>query len=131
MAQIDPTRTWAKVEERLAVEIESNDPERSRGLMAVTSLPADQGQLFIFQDIAPNQDVRIGFWMKDTLVPLSIAFVGADGKVHEIQDMQPESLDVHMAAQPYRYAVEANQGWFARHGVTAGSTVDLSATLGR
>lgn len=116
---------------RLSVEVESNDAERQRGLMGVTSLPEDQGQIFIFQDIAPNQDVQIGFWMKDTLVPLSLAFISADRHVLQIVDMQPNTLDVHTSQQPYRYAVEANQGWYARHGVTPGSTVDLSSVLGK
>jgi len=116
---------------RLAVEVEANDADRTRGLMGVTSLPADQGQIFIFQDIAPNQDVQVGFWMQDTLVPLSIAFISADGHVQEIQDMQPETTNTHLPQRPYRYAVEANQGWYARHGVAAGSTVDLSAALAR
>jgi uncharacterized membrane protein (UPF0127 family) len=115
----------------LSVEVESTDAERQRGLMGVTSLPENQGQLFVFQDIAPNQDVMIGFWMKDTLIPLSLAFISANGYVEQIVDMQPQTLDVHTAQQSYRYAVEANQGWFARHGVTPGARVDLSAALGQ
>lgn len=113
----------------LGVEIEASDPQREKGLMNVTSLPADQGQIFIFQDLAPNHDVLIPFWMQDTLIPLSIAFVAADGRVQEIQDMEPQTTTYHTPRQPYRYAVEANQGWYARHGVTAGSIADLSAAL--
>ncbi|MGI8554183.1 MAG: DUF192 domain-containing protein [Dehalococcoidia bacterium] len=109
------------------VEIEANDAQREHGLMNVRSLPADQGQIFVFQDVAPNQDVLVSFWMHDTLVPLSIAFISGDGHVQEIQDMAPESDTIHTPQRPYRYAIEANQGWYARHGVQAGSAVDLSA----
>lgn len=97
--------------------------------MGVKRLPSDRGQLFLFQDVAPNRDVLVSFWMKDTPLPLSIAFISADGHVQEMQDMQPESTDLHTPQLPYRYAVEANQGWFARHRITAGSAVNLSAAL--
>lgn len=114
---------------RLAVQIEANDAARQRGLMGVTALPADQGQLFVFQDVAPNRDVSTAFWMKDTPLPLSIAFISAAGRVLDIQDMQPESTATHASPRPYRYAVEANQGWFRRHDVVVGAIVSLSAAL--
>ena len=113
----------------LRVDIAADEARQETGLMNITSLPADQGELFDFDNIAGGAPVQVGFWMKDTLVPLSIAFVSADGTVQEIQDMQPQSLDIHTPAQPYLYAIEANQGWFARNGVTAGARVDVSAAL--
>src|SRR5487761_592432 len=108
---------------RLGVEIEATEAARERGLMNVSKLPDDQGQIFIFQDMAPNQDILVSFWMKDTLIPLSIAFISADGHVQEIQDMQAETTDLHTPKQPYRYAVEANFGWYSRHSVIVGSSV--------
>lgn len=113
----------------LAVDIAATDPMRELGLMNITQLPPDQGELFVFDDLANGNEVRISFWMQDTHVPLSIAFIGKDGTVHEIQDMEPETLDLHTPAAPYLYAVEANQGWFAAHDIQPGSTVDFSAAL--
>lgn len=114
---------------RLGVELEATEAAREQGLMNVKSLPADQGQMFMFQDAYPNQDIQAPFWMKDTLIPLSIAFISADGHVQEILDMQPETLDYHVPQRPYRYAVEANLGWYSRHGIDRSATVDLSAVV--
>lgn len=113
----------------LSVDIAADDARRATGLMSISTLPADQGELFAFTDVAEGAPVQIGFWMKDTLVPLSIAFVGEDGTVQEIQDMQPETVDIHLPAQPYLYAIEANQGWFTRNAIAAGSRVDLAPAL--
>lgn len=113
----------------LAVDIAANEARRETGLMNVDPLPADQGELFIFTDIAQGAPVRIGFYMKDTPVPLSVAFVGEDGTVQEIQDMQPETLDIHLPAEPYLYAIEANQGWFASNGIVTGSRADLARAV--
>ncbi|MGI8554602.1 MAG: DUF192 domain-containing protein [Dehalococcoidia bacterium] len=111
----------------LAVDIAANSERQETGLMNVAVLPREQGELFDMHNIAGGGEVRISFYMKDTLIPLSVAFIGADGTVRESQDMQPETLDLHTPAQPYLYAVEANQGWFDRHGILLGSHVDLSA----
>lgn len=97
--------------------------------MNVSVLPPDQGDLFVFNNLGGGQEIRVGFWMKDTLIPLSIAFIGKNGLVNEVQDMQAETLDLHMPAQPFLYAVEANLGWFAKNGIVAGSPVDLSPAL--
>ncbi len=105
----------------LAVEIADTPEERQRGLMFRESLPEDQGMLFDF-----GGDTQAGFWMKDTKVPLSIAFISAAGVVLNIQDMAPLTANLHYPPQgTYAYAVEANQGWFASHGVAAGSRVGL------
>ena len=96
---------------------------RQRGLMDRSSLPADAGMLFVFQ-----QPTDGGFWMKNTLIPLSIAFIGEDGRVLETLDMQPCEADpcqVYAPGSTYRYALEANLGFFDRHGVGAGWTVDV------
>lgn len=107
-------------EAALVVEIASSPEERRRGLMGRRSLPADAGMLFVFPE-----DSEAAFWMKDTLVPLSIAFVSADGRVIGIQDMLPMDETLHYSPAPYRYAIEANQGWFQAHGVTVGDEVRL------
>ncbi len=86
-----------------------------------TSLSPDDGMIFIW-----GHDVREGFWMKDTLIPLSVAFVAADGMIVNIQDMAPLTLDDHRPPVPYRYAVEANQGFFPRHSIQAGNKVSLA-----
>jgi uncharacterized membrane protein (UPF0127 family) len=113
----------------LAVTVAVTPDQQEQGLMNVAELPADQGELFDFASPTRPYEILTAFWMKDTLIPLSIAFIGRDGTVHEIQDMQAETLTPHVPLRPYLYAVETNQGWFARHGITGGSPVDLSAAL--
>ena len=104
----------------LAVEIADTPEERARGLMFRERLEADAGMLFVW----PN-DTGSGFWMKDTQIPLSVAFIDASGKVVDIQDMQPLDETLHHSPAAYRYAVEANQGWFAAHGIESGDSVRL------
>jgi len=107
-------------EARLAVEVVDTAEERRTGLMFRESLPENAGMLFVFE-----QDTQQGFWMKDTTIPLSIAFIDAGGTVIDIQDMRPLDLTLHSPPSPYRYAVEANQGWFARKGVAAGAIASI------
>ena len=105
---------------RLTVEIADDPAERTRGLMFRESLPEDAGMLFVHED-----DTEAGFWMKDTAVPLSIAFVSAAGVILHIEDMEPLTVKLHYSPQPFRYAVEANRGWFARNGIGVGDTLQL------
>ncbi len=107
-------------ESALEVEVASTPEERRRGLMSRPSLAPDAGMLFVFPE-----DSGSAFWMKDTLIPLSIAFISADGRVIDIQDMRPLDETLHYSPEPYRYAIEANQGWFEAHGVQAGDSVRL------
>ena len=65
--------------------------------------------------------------MKDTLIPLSIAFIKSDGTIVEIEDMAPQTEDLHSGPEPYRYTVEANQGWYERNGIGAGSRARIPA----
>ena len=108
----------------LYVEIADTPEERARGLMNRESLPEDAGMLFVWPE-----DTASGFWMKDTVIPLSIAFIDAGGKIVGIQDMQPLDETLHHSPSPYRYAVEANQGWFAERGIAAGDSVTLPESL--
>jgi len=105
----------------LLVEVADNAQERAKGLMSRESLPEDQGMLFVFEAEAEH-----AFWMKDTLIPLSIAFIKGEGVVVDIQDMEPRDETIHKAGEPYLYTVEANQGWFARNGIEPRSQVRLA-----
>ena len=90
--------------------------ERSIGLMFRKTMAANEGMLFAFD--APGQQC---FWMKNTLLPLSAAFVADDGSILNIEDMKPQTLDSHCSAKPVRFVLEMNQGWFAKRGLKAGS----------
>lgn len=98
---------------------------RDTGLMNVTSLAPNAGMLFVFADTTST-----GFWMENTPLPLSIAFIDANMTVVNTDDMAPETLTPHYPARPYRYALEVNQGWFASHGVTAGTVVKFTIPAG-
>ncbi len=104
----------------LTVELARTAGERSRGLMLREELAEDGGMLFVFPG-----DTEAGFWMKDTLVPLSIAFIAEDGTILDIQEMEPLSEDVHRPPEPYRYALEVNQGWFEEQGFGTGDRVEI------
>jgi uncharacterized membrane protein (UPF0127 family) len=91
---------------------------RAQGLMFRKSLGANQGMLFVFPDVE-----RHCMWMKNTLIPLSVAFMDERGVIVSIHDMQPQTEDSHCAAGPARYALEMNQGWFAKRGVKPGAAI--------
>jgi uncharacterized protein len=106
-----------------SVELAATPEDRERGLMGRTELGADEGMLFVFPEPWPG-----AFWMKDTLIPLSIAFWGDDGRIHTISEMTPceaEPCETYPAADLYTYALEMNAGWFAEHGVEVGDVVDV------
>ena len=103
------------------VEVAQTPEERSRGLMGRKHLGRDEGMLFIFE----TEDTH-GFWMKDTLLPLSIAFIGKDGRIVWITDMKPLTSDSHVPPRPILYALEMNKGWFSFHGVKVGDGVRFS-----
>ncbi len=102
----------------LRVEVAATDEQRATGLMNRRQLGKDDGMLFVFDEPAYH-----AMWMKNTLIPLSVAFVDHAGRILNIADMQPQTLDSHAAAGPARYAIETNLGWFARHGVREGDRV--------
>ncbi len=104
----------------LTVEVPRTREEFSRGLMFRESLPEDRGMLFVF-----GEDTQTGFWMKDTSIALSIAFIAEDGTILDIQEMEPLSTEAHQPPGPYRYALEVNQGWFRRHGFGPGDRVEV------
>jgi uncharacterized membrane protein (UPF0127 family) len=102
------------------VEIAATDVERERGLMGRTALAQDAGMLFVF-----DQEQQLSFWMKDTLIPLSIAYIDTGGRIVDIQDMQPLDETPHPSTEPARYALEVNQGFFAARGIQIGDRVEL------
>jgi uncharacterized membrane protein (UPF0127 family) len=110
----------------LTVEIADSEEERLRGLMGRESLPERSGILFVHE-----ADTNGSFWMKDTLVPVSIAFIAADGRILEILDMEPCAADPCPLYSPgvrYRLALEVNRGAFSRWGVAVGDVFSLSGS---
>ncbi len=104
----------------LRVEVARTPSERQKGLMHREHMEPDEGMLFVF-----TEDRILSFWMKDTGIPLSIAFLDKNGKVTDILDMEPFSLDAVYSSAPCRYAIEAQKGFFRRAGLRAGDTVRL------
>ncbi len=100
----------------LKVEVAQTPREHEIGLMYRTSMASNEGMLFIF----PQSGVQC-FWMKNTLIPLSVAFVTDDGTIVNTDEMQPQTLDSHCSTKPVRFVLEMNKGWFAKHGFKAGS----------
>jgi uncharacterized membrane protein (UPF0127 family) len=107
------------------VEVADTPKKREVGLMNRTSLPEDAGMIFLF-----DEDSSLGFWMKDTLIPLSIAFAAADGTIVRILDMEPceaDPCEIYDPGVPYRSALEVNQGAFSRWGVAEGDVLTLQS----
>jgi uncharacterized membrane protein (UPF0127 family) len=105
----------------LTTEVATNHAGHMCGLAFRQGLPADHGMLFVYA-----QDQIVGFWMKDTHIQLSIAFLDADGKVLEIHDMDPrDPTRRYISKLPARYALEVNRGWFTRNGIEVGNRIDL------
>jgi uncharacterized membrane protein (UPF0127 family) len=104
----------------LSIEIARTDTERSQGLMNRKTLDDGKAMLFVF-----DRDRILSFWMKNTLIPLSIAFISAEGKILEIRDMEPKSLTTIYSNRSARYALEAPRGWFDRAGISLGDRLIL------
>ncbi len=105
----------------IQVEVAKTPEERSHGLMERKRLNKDEGMLFIFE----TEDYH-GFWMKNTFIPLSIAFIEKSGRIAWITDMKPLTLDSHVPPKPILYALEMNKGWFSSHGVKVGDIIRFS-----
>jgi len=106
----------------ITAEIARTDEERATGLMYRKTLPDGQGMLFVF-----DRDQPLSFWMKNTVIPLSIAFISSDGRIIDIKDMRPNDLSSVKSSRYVRYALEVPQGWFGRVNVTTGDIVKLDA----
>lgn len=101
---------------QIDAQVAATDEQRATGLMFRKQMPQHEGMLFIFE--RPSQQC---FWMKNTLLPLSAAFVDDDGTVVNVEDMKPQTLDSHCSARPVRFVLEMNQGWFAKKGIKPGA----------
>jgi uncharacterized membrane protein (UPF0127 family) len=108
----------------VSAEIAVTDEERAWGLMNRRRLDDGKGMLFVF-----NRDDILSFWMKDTLIPLSIAFISYNGRILEIRDMKPRDLTPIRSSRHARYALEVPQGWFGRAGIEAGDTIELDSGI--
>ncbi len=103
----------------IKAELAIRDEERAQGLMFREQLGANEGMVFRFPENRP-----VCMWMKNTFVPLSVAFIDETGKIINIEDMQPQTQDAHCAKRPARYALEMNQGWFRQKNVKPGAKID-------
>ena len=100
----------------IRAEIAQSPDEHSIGLMFRTAMGTNEGMLFAFE-----QPAQQCFWMKNTLLPLSVAFVSDDGSIVNIDAMKPQTLDSHCSAKPVRFVLEMNEGWFAKRGIKPGT----------
>ena len=98
------------------VQLAMTPEQRATGLMYRREMPQHEGMLFVFE--RPSAQC---FWMKNTLLPLTAAFVADDGAITNLADMKPQSTESHCSAKPVRYVLEMNQGWFAKRGIKAGN----------
>ena len=113
-----PATTLTIGAHKLTAEIAVTPAQRETGLMNRFSLKPDTGMLFVFERVEP-----LSFWMRNTYVALSIAFIGADGRILNIEDMQPQTDNPHWSKGAALYALEMKKGWFAERGIAAGEAV--------
>ena len=100
---------------QMQVQVAATPEQRSIGLMHRAEMPQGEGMLFAFE-----QATQQCFWMKNTLLPLTAAFIADDGTIVNWADMKPQTTDAHCSEQPVRWVLEMNQGWFAKRGIKAG-----------
>jgi uncharacterized protein len=105
---------------QVTAEIAQTPAQRAKGLMGRQSLPPNHGMLFVFE--APTRQC---FWMRNTPLPLTIAFIDAKGKITSFADMTPFSDETHCSTVPVPFALEMEQGWFKKRGVLVGDSVSL------
>lgn len=101
---------------QMDVQLALTPEQRQIGLMYRAEMPQHEGMLFVFEQAAQQC-----FWMKNTLLPLTAAFVADDGTIVNLADMMPQTTDSHCSAKPVRFVLEMNQGWFAKRGIRAGA----------
>ena len=116
------TVTLKAGETSLVAEVAATELERTRGLMFRKSLADGKGMLFVF-----DSDQKVAFWMKNTSLPLSVAYIGSDGTIYQILDLVPFSEEPRPADRSVRYALEVPQGWFAKVGLKPGDKFEIPA----
>jgi uncharacterized membrane protein (UPF0127 family) len=115
--QLDLQRTTLNAGmHQITAQVALTPQQRQIGLMHRKDMPQPEGMLFIFEE--PSVQC---FWMKNTLLPLTAAFVADDGTIVNLVDMKPQTTDSHCSTKPVRYVLEMNQGWFAKKGIKAGA----------
>jgi uncharacterized protein len=102
----------------IQAEVAVTEPQRQQGLMFREKLATNAGMVFLF-----GEPAQVCMWMKNTLIPLAVAFIDERGKILNIEEMQPETLNSHCAAGRVAYALEMNKGWFAQKNIKAGTTI--------
>ncbi len=102
----------------IKAEVAANDATRQQGLMFREKMEDNTGMVFVF-----DQSNTQCMWMKNTPLPLSVAFIDEQGKIVNIEDMQPHKLDSHCSTKPVKYALEMNQGWFKKKNIKPGTTI--------
>jgi uncharacterized protein len=113
-----PTTTLTIGTHKITAEIARTPEQQMVGLMNRFSLKPDHGMIFVYERPEP-----LAFWMKNTFIPLSIAFIGTDGRIVNIEDMRPQTEETHWSKGPALYALEMKKGWFADRGIGPGATV--------
>jgi len=111
-------------EKEIHVEVADTYEKQQKGLMFRDKLEKDHGMLFIFPE-----ETYLSFWMKDTKIPLSIAFIKADGWIAQIESMKPYSLETHNSEMRAKYALEMNDGWFKENNIKVGDRIKIPASL--
>ena len=102
----------------IQAEVAANDKDRQQGLMFREKMGPNEGMVFVFDSPA-----TVCMWMKNTLLPLSVAFIDDSGRIVNIEDMQPQTTTSHCAKKPIRYALEMNQGWFKEKNIKPGGLI--------
>jgi len=103
---------------RIEAEVAATSESRQTGMMQRTIMAPQRGMLFVFPEVAAHC-----MWMRNTLLPLSVAFLDEKGRIINVEDMQPKTDQNHCASKPARYALEMNLGWFRSRGLSAGSAI--------
>ena len=103
---------------RIEAEVAATPDSRQTGMMLRTAMPPHRGMLFVFTDSAKHC-----MWMRNTLLPLSVAFLDEKGRILNVEDMQPKTENNHCSAKPARYALEMNMGWFRSRGLRPGFAI--------
>jgi len=116
MVQAQPVAQLSAGMHLIRAEVAADMSTRSRGLMFRKSLAPNAGMVFVFDEASQHC-----MWMKNTLIPLSVAFLDDNGTIINIENMAPQTEDTHCAARPARYALEMDRGWFTARGIKPGT----------
>lgn len=126
-AQVDLPRIQLSAGMHLInAQVAATPKQREIGLMYRSDMPTGEGMVFVFESAS-----ELCFWMKNTVIPLTAAFLTEDGTIINLEDMKPKTTDSHCAKKPARYVLEMNQGWFAKRGIKEGQKINGPLFAGR